>query len=117
MTTSIAIYGLILGAINYPFVLMIEWVANHKPVKVVYNVHAKDGQRAREIKNSITTTPVHAILFLGFIASELLHVDEESVGRIIATFVLTFLWTEVWHYASGTSRCSGRTRTRIRLAD
>ena len=100
MTTAIAVYGVILGAINYPFVLIIDWVAQHKPVKVVYNVHAKDGQRAREIKNSIMTTPVHAILFLGFIASELLRIDEESFRLIIGTFVLTFIWTEVWHYAS-----------------
>jgi len=100
MTTSIATYGLILGAINYPFVLIIDWVANNKPVKVVYKVQGKDGQRAREIKNSIITTPVHAILFLTFIESGLLRIGDESLGLIVATFLLTFIWTEVWHYTS-----------------
>ncbi len=100
MTTSMAIYGCILGIINYPFVLVIDWVANNRPVKVVYKIQEKKGQRAREIRNSIITTPVHAMLFLGFISSGLLHIEDESLGLILATFLLTFIWTEAWHYAS-----------------
>ncbi len=100
MTASIAIYGLILGFINYPFVMMIDWVVNNKPIKTIYKVHEKEGQRAREIKNSIITTPVHAILFISFISAGILKIGEESFGLVISTFLLTFIWTEVWHYVS-----------------
>lgn len=100
MTISVVIYGLILGIVNFPFVLGIDWVTNNKPVKIVYKVREKEGQRAREIRNSMITTPVHAILFLGFISSGLLRIADESFGLILASFLLTFIWTEVWHYSS-----------------
>jgi len=39
-------------------------------------------------------------LFLTFIGSGALVTGFESIGLAIGTFLLAFLWTEVWHYAS-----------------
>lgn len=93
-------YAFILAVINYPFVLTIDWIARNAHVKKVYEVSERTGQREREIRNSILTTPMQAILFFTFISSGLLQTNSESVGLALGTFLLTFLWTEIWHYSS-----------------
>jgi Delta7-sterol 5-desaturase len=100
ITILIAAYGIILAVINYPFVLSMDWYMRHRPVKLVFEVAEPPGQRAREIRNSWVTTPIHALLYVGFIASGALHIEPETVGLALGTFVLTFLWTEIWHYIS-----------------
>jgi sterol desaturase/sphingolipid hydroxylase (fatty acid hydroxylase superfamily) len=93
-------YSLILAGINYPFVAIVEWHASHHRVKKVFAVPAPADQRSREIGNALLTTPIHALLFFAAISSGLLKVSPESFPAVLSTFVITFLWTEVWHYAS-----------------
>jgi Delta7-sterol 5-desaturase len=100
MPIHVIIYAVVLAVINYPFVLAVDWYARSRPVRVVYRVREPEGQRAREIRNSWITTPVHAVLFFTFIAYGALLTGSESVGLAARTFALAFFWTEVWHYAS-----------------
>lgn len=100
MTNTIIFYSLILAIINFPFVIVVDWYVKNKPVKPVFKVEEPVGQRAREMKNAWITTPIHAVLFMAFIATELLKVGQESISLILFTFVMTFLWTEIWHYFS-----------------
>jgi sterol desaturase/sphingolipid hydroxylase (fatty acid hydroxylase superfamily) len=100
MTNEIIYYSLVLAIINFPFVIGVDWYVRTQSVKRVYQIEEPVEQRQREMKNSWTTTPVHAVLFFGFIASGLLKTGQESALLILATFLLTFLWTEIWHYFS-----------------
>jgi len=100
MPVHLIIYAAVLAVINYPFVLGVDWYARTRPVKLVYVLQAPAGQRAREIRNSWITTPVHAVLFFTFIAFHALLTGSESIGLAVGTFVLAFFWTEIWHYAS-----------------
>jgi Delta7-sterol 5-desaturase len=100
MPLDIAIYAVVLAVVNYPFVLGVDWYVRTRAVKPVYGVEEAPGQRAREVRNSWVTTPVHALLFVAFIGSGALRTGSETVWLAVGTFVLTFLWTEAWHYFS-----------------
>jgi sterol desaturase/sphingolipid hydroxylase (fatty acid hydroxylase superfamily) len=100
MSVEVAIYTLVLALINYPFVVGVEWYVRNRPVKPIFKVDEPAGRRAREMRNSWLTTPVHAVLFAAFIGSGALQTESESFGLALATFGLTFLWTELWHYIS-----------------
>jgi sterol desaturase/sphingolipid hydroxylase (fatty acid hydroxylase superfamily) len=100
LTSTVAVCTAILALINFPFVIGVErYIATHS-VKFVYAIAAPEGQKAREFRNALTTTPVHALLFVSFIFSGWLAIGEETISRIIFTFVGTLIWTEIWHYFS-----------------
>ena len=100
LTVSIFVCTGLLAVINFPFVLGVEkYIATHN-VKLVYGVAAPEDQRAREIRNALTTTPVHALLFLAFIWSGWLVIGQEKIFLILTTFAGTLIWTEIWHYFS-----------------
>jgi len=100
MRLDIWIYTLVLAVINFVFVFGVERHVRNRPVKRVYQVEPAKDQRATEIRNSILTTPTHALIFAGLIGTGLLRIGVESVLLAIGTFLLTFIWTEIWHYAS-----------------
>jgi sterol desaturase/sphingolipid hydroxylase (fatty acid hydroxylase superfamily) len=100
MGGQIVFYGVVLAIINFPFVIFIERHIQTRPVKPVFRLEVPDGQRSREIRNSYCTTPVHALLYLGFVGPGILKTRSESVPLALGTFLLTLLWTEAWHYAS-----------------
>jgi len=100
MSLELQVCALLLAVINYPFILGVDWFARNRTVKPVIRVKEPPGQRAREIRNSWLTTPVHAALFFALAAGGALRTAPESVGLAVGTFLLTFVWTEVWHYAS-----------------
>ena len=96
----LAIYTVVLAVINYPFVLGVEWSGRRSARRAIFAVAQAVGQREREIGNSWLTTPVHAVLFIAFIGTGALRTAPEGLLAALATFALTFLWTEIWHYAS-----------------
>lgn len=100
MQADIATYAAVLAVINYPVVIGIERLVERQSDRTVYDVPAPLDQRAREIRNSFMTAPIHALLFFLFIGFGWMRTGPESVVLVIATFVLTFAWTEIWHYAS-----------------
>lgn len=100
LTSTVLLCTAILAVINFPFVLLVGKYVALKKVHLVYDVPPSDGQIRREKRNSLTTTPVHALLFLVFIWSGVLVIGEESPGRAGMTFFVALIWTEIWHYAS-----------------
>lgn len=92
----------ILALVNFPLVIGFDrWASRGKQcARRVYDLAPTDGQTRREIRNSIATTPVHALLIAGAVYFGVLDLAEETVGVAALTFVVTFLWTEIWHYAS-----------------
>jgi Delta7-sterol 5-desaturase len=100
MPLDLAIYAVVLAVINYPFVLAVDWYVRTHPVKPVYQLEEPAGQRARELRNSWITTPVHSVSLVTFIGTGALLTAPESPGLALGTFVLTFFWTEIWHYVS-----------------
>jgi len=83
MPLDLAIYAVVLAVINYPFVLGVDWYVRTHPVKPVYKLDEPAGQRAREVRNSWMTTPVHSVCFVTFIGSGALLTGPESIGLAI----------------------------------
>jgi Delta7-sterol 5-desaturase len=100
MSLELQVCTLILTIIPYLFVVGVERFVRRRPMKPVIRVTEPPGQRAREMKNSWLTTPIHAALFFTLTAGGALHTAPETPGLAAGTFLLTFMWTEAWHYAS-----------------
>jgi Delta7-sterol 5-desaturase len=100
MSPELQICTVILAVVNYPFIVGLERFARNRPMKAVIGVKEPPEQRAREIRNSWLTTPIHALLFFAFSTGSALRTAPETIGLAVGTFLLTFVWTEVWHYAS-----------------
>jgi Delta7-sterol 5-desaturase len=100
MQTLHLLLALLLAVINYSVVYLVgRWIASHN-VKRVYAPVAEQAQLAREQRNAIVITPVHALIFIALIASGALQPATESWFVGIVTFLIIFLWTEIWHYFS-----------------
>jgi Delta7-sterol 5-desaturase len=99
-TLEVILCALIIGVINFPFVLGVERYLRAHRVKYVYSLAASREQRMREQRNAFITTPIHALLFLSVIATGALRVGSNSPAGVIGTFLLAFVWTEIWHYFS-----------------
>ena len=70
-------------------------------IKPVFAVAAPDSQRDREIASSFRTSWIHGVLFCGFVAGGVIRVpDDETWTQVLATFLVAFVWTEIWHYLS-----------------
>jgi len=97
---AVYVYSVILAFINFPFVMAVESYAARLQVKKVFAVDVAPGQRSREIRNSLLTTPVHATLFLAALQSGFLRIASDTPPLVFASFLFALLWTEIWHYAS-----------------
>ncbi len=100
MKIDTLVYVGALALINFPVVALVDAYARSQPVHKVYALGPEDGQRRREQRNSLLSTPIHALLFLGFIESGWIAHGPESLPLALGTLLLTFAWTEIWHYAS-----------------
>ncbi len=94
------LYAFVLAVINFPIVYFVGRRVARQNVKRVYAPVADADQLAREKRNSITTTPVHALILCALLFSGALKPAAESVWLVAQSFVITLLWTEVWHYFS-----------------
>jgi sterol desaturase/sphingolipid hydroxylase (fatty acid hydroxylase superfamily) len=100
MNFPIIFYSAVLAVANYPFVMLVDRHVRNRPVRKIFAIEETEEQRQREIRNSWLTTPIHAVLYYAFLSSGVLRAGPESTTLAVASFVLTFLWTEVWHYFS-----------------
>jgi Delta7-sterol 5-desaturase len=100
LSLEVILCTLIIGGANFVFVLGVERYVRNHPVKYVYAVVTSAEQRHREQRNAFVTTPVHALLFFAFVATGVLRVGSNSPPVFIGTFLLAFVWTEIWHYFS-----------------
>lgn len=94
------------------FTLILLAVANHlivfafiqlyksKKVRHIYNVSPNQDQLKDELNNSFFTSPVHALIIGGFVYFNLLKNHSTTPLNFIYTFLIVFVWTEIWHYAS-----------------
>ncbi len=96
----LALYAAVALA-NFPIVLALDWYSQHANIRKIYDLPLERKQIDREIKNSLVTTPIHSILLAAFVESGLLVPrGPESLLSIALTFIVTLVWTEIWHYAS-----------------
>lgn len=100
MQDCLIAYSIVILVINYPIVIAVEWYARHKKVMVVYAIAETREQKSREMRNSVITTPVHAVLFFLFFYADLVRTGSETLNTAFSTFLVTFIWTEAWHYTS-----------------
>lgn len=93
-------------------ILAVLLVANHiivfgfimlyksKKVRRIYNVQVNQDQLREELSNSWLTSPLHSVLIGSAFYSGFLVSSPESTWRFLYTFIIVFVWTEIWHYWS-----------------
>jgi Delta7-sterol 5-desaturase len=99
MKTIYFLFILLVAFSNYPIVYIYSMIVKRKGSKKVYDIDIDDEQLKREFKNAIYTTPVHAVILAALYFSGWL-LPVETMMTVLHTFMITFLWTEVWHYFS-----------------
>jgi len=98
MSTDQIALVILLCVVTYPFVLIVEYVARVRSIKKVYDIEVTAEQRRRERNNALFTTPIHPVILAGCMLTGALRIAPETIGSVLATFVITFTWTEVYHY-------------------
>ena len=88
---------LLLCVVTYPCILITEWAVRRGMFKPVYDVPVTPEQRRREIRNALRCTPLHPLAIAVCLLAGWLRVDE-SLPVVLASFAITFVWTEVYHY-------------------
>jgi Delta7-sterol 5-desaturase len=65
--------------------------------RLIYDLPISDKQIRRELWNSLHA-PIHAVILAGFLA--LGFFQNTSVASFFVSALATFVWAEIWHYAS-----------------
>jgi Delta7-sterol 5-desaturase len=99
MTTLQICLLLLLCVINFPLILLAERAIPAFGIKPVYAIPVPPEQRRREIRNAILGAPLHPALFAAAVLSGAMRLAEETWLSVAATFAVTFVWTEIYHYA------------------
>jgi sterol desaturase/sphingolipid hydroxylase (fatty acid hydroxylase superfamily) len=82
--------------IVYGFILLFK----SRKVRRIYNLEASQDQLREELNNSFLTSPLHSVLIGLALYSGILKDCETSVLTVGYTFLIVFVWTEIWHYFS-----------------
>jgi sterol desaturase/sphingolipid hydroxylase (fatty acid hydroxylase superfamily) len=69
-------------------------------VKRIYNVETTQQQLKEELENSFLTSPLHAFLIWLALYSGMLTDHATTWVNFLYTFLIVFVWTEIWHYFS-----------------
>lgn len=97
---------------KYTLSLLLLAVANHlivfgfillyksKRVRRIYNLEASQDQLKEELNNSYLTSPLHAMLIGCAIYFDILKDHGTTWINFVYTFLIVFVWTEIWHYFS-----------------
>lgn len=97
---------------KYTLSLLFLAVANHlivfgfillyksKKVRRIYNLEASQDQLKEEINNSYLTSPLHAALIGVALYFDILQDHGTNLINFLYTFLIIFVWTEIWHYFS-----------------
>ena len=98
--------------IDYIIALIFLAVANHlivfgfimlyksRKVRRIYNVAVNQDQLKEELNNSWLTSPLHAVLIWAAFYSGFLRDYPTDWLNFTYTFLIVFVWTEIWHYFS-----------------
>lgn len=91
---------LFLAVANHLIVYGFILIYKSKKVRRVYNLEATQDQLDEELNNSFLTSPLHAVLIGAALFSGALQAAPTTWINFIYTFVIVFVWTEIWHYFS-----------------
>jgi lathosterol oxidase len=91
---------ILLAIANHVIVFSFIMIYKSKKVRRIYNLEASQDQLHDELNNSWLTSPLHAMLIAAAFYSGLLKEYPESWLNITYTFLIVFVWTEIWHYFS-----------------
>lgn len=95
------IYPLIFLAVsNHLIVFGFILLYRSKRVNKIYNLEPSKEQVKEELKNSYLTSPLHALLIGLALYSGFLKDYNTTLLNFAYTFLLVFVWTEIWHYFS-----------------
>jgi Delta7-sterol 5-desaturase len=91
---------LFLAIANHLIVFGFIFLYKSKKIRKIYNLEPSKEQVKEELKHSYLTSPLHAVLiglvlYTGFFKS-----CPTTVFNFIYTFLIVFVWTEIWHYFS-----------------
>src|SRR5688500_7240514 len=90
----------ILAIANHVIVFGFIQLYKLKKVRRIYNLEADQSQLKEELNNSWLTSPLHSLLIGGALYSGFLVSTTETWWNFLYTFVIVFVWTEIWHYFS-----------------
>ena len=90
----------LLAVANHIIVFGFIMIYKSKKVRRIYNLEASQDQLHDELRNSWLTSPLHSLLIAGALYSGILYEYPETWLNITYTFVIVFVWTEIWHYFS-----------------
>src|SRR3954469_8779043 len=91
---------ILLAIANHVIVFGFIILYKSKKVRRIYNLEASQDQLHDELNNSWLTSPLHSILIAASFYSGLLKEFPETLLNISYTFIIVFVWTEIWHYFS-----------------
>ncbi len=91
---------LFLAVANHLIVFGFILIYKSKKVRRIYNLEASQDQLKEELNNSYLTSPLHSFLiglalYLGFLKD-----SDTNWLNLTYTFLIVFVWTEIWHYFS-----------------
>ena len=91
---------LFLAIANHLIVYTFISIYKSKKVRRIYNLQFSQEQLKEELHNSFLTSPLHAFLigiamYIGFLKNH-----QSTLLNFTYTFLIVFVWTEVWHYFS-----------------
>jgi len=89
-----------LAVANHLIVFGFILIYKSKKVRRVYNLEATQDQLEEELKNSFLTSPIHSVIIGLALYFDFLKEYETSLVNFIYTFLIVFVWTEIWHYFS-----------------
>ena len=89
-----------LAIANHLIVYVFICIYKSRKVRRIYNLQFSQEQLKEELQNSFLTSPLHACLigiamYIGFLQ------DYQTTWlNFTYTFLIVFVWTEIWHYFS-----------------
>jgi Delta7-sterol 5-desaturase len=89
-----------LAVANHLIVFAFIYIYKSKKVRRIYNVAVNQDQLRDELNNSWLTSPLHALLIWLALYWGLLKDHPTTLLNFTYTFVIVFVWTEIWHYFS-----------------
>jgi Delta7-sterol 5-desaturase len=89
-----------LAIANHLIVFAFMQLYKSKKVRLIYNVSPNQEQLKEELNNSFFTSPIHAVLIWAALFSGFLTPSPTTFLSFVYTFLIVFVWTEIWHYFS-----------------
>ncbi|MFL5772068.1 MAG: sterol desaturase family protein [Flavisolibacter sp.] len=90
----------LLAVANHVIVFGFIQLYKSKKVRRIYKLEASQEQLRDELNNSWLTSPLHAVLIGSALYSGFLKDPDTTWLNFTYTFLIVFVWTEIWHYFS-----------------